>query len=144
MWELFSFRGRTSRLSYWRVQLLASVIAATFWALGLFAMQGVGPIAGVIFAPIALTLPIILATWFRRLHDRGKGLWWAALFLLVPALLSAVAGALQGNSTAEIKPESLPFSLAALAISVWAFIELGFMRGQPGANRFGDPPSVGR
>jgi len=142
MWGLFSFRGRTSRLGYWRVQLLATVILAVFWAFGLFAMLGVGPIGGVLFAPIALTVPVMLATWFRRLHDRGKGLWWAALFILAPGLCSAIADRLQANSTAELNPESLPFLLAGMAIAVWAFIELGFVRGQPGANRFGDPPAA--
>jgi uncharacterized membrane protein YhaH (DUF805 family) len=144
MWSLFSFRGRTNRLGYWRVQLLANVIVAVFWVLGLFAMQAIGPLGAFLFVPAALIVPIILATWFRRLHDRGKGLWWAALFLLAPALCNALADGLQGNNTEEIKPETLPFSLLALVIIVWAFIELGFVRGQPGPNRFGDPPAPGR
>ena len=142
MWGLFSFRGRIGRLGYWRVQLLATVILAVFWALGLFAMLGVGPIGGVLFAPIALTVPVMLATWFRRLHDRGKGLWWAALFILAPSVAASIAEALQTQNAPAADVESLPFLLAALAITVWAFIELGFIRGQPGPNRFGDPPTV--
>lgn len=32
------------------------------------------------------------------------------------------------------------FGLASLAISIWALVELGFLRGTVGANRYGPDP----
>ena len=142
MWELFSFRGRTSRLGYWRVQLLCAAGLAVAWMIGLFAMLGMGPIGAIFLAPMPVIYLAALATWFRRLHDRGKGIWWGLLFLLAPMIGGGVAENLQAQNAPASDAESLPFLLAALAISGWAFIELGFVRGQPGANRFGEPPVI--
>jgi len=140
MWALFSFEGRTSRLGYWRGQLLAGVVAALAWAGGLFAMLGVGPIGGLLFALLAPALLISLATYVRRLHDRGKGLWWALLFLAGPLALSGLVQALAAQHTEASALESLPLLLAGFVLDIWALIEVGFRRGQPGANRFGGPP----
>jgi hypothetical protein len=38
---------------------------------------------------------------------------------------------------------SLPFSLGGLGLLVWAWVEVGFLRGTPEANRFGPPPPIG-
>jgi uncharacterized membrane protein YhaH (DUF805 family) len=141
MWDLFSFRGRTSRLGYWRAQLLSIVVATVAWAGGLFAMLGVGPIGGVLFALLPAALLISVATAVRRLHDRGKGLWWALLFLAGPLALTGLAQALTGQHTDAGALESLPVLLAALVLNIWALIEVGFVRGPPGANQFGQPPA---
>jgi len=142
MWGLFSFRGRTSRLGYWRVQLFATAFVALFWMLGLFAMMGAGPIGGVLFAPALLAFLAVLATWVRRLHDRGKGGWWALFFILAPSVLDGVAQMINSPDSVAAQLEALPLALAGLAIGVWALIEVGFRRGQQGSNRFGDPPAA--
>jgi uncharacterized membrane protein YhaH (DUF805 family) len=36
----------------------------------------------------------------------------------------------------------LIFSLASLAVSLWALVELGFLRGTAGPNRYGPDPLV--
>jgi uncharacterized membrane protein YhaH (DUF805 family) len=144
MFSLFGVQGRTGRLGYWRVQLLCAVCLAVVWMLGLFAMLGLGPIGSVLFAPIPVIVVISVATWFRRLHDRGKGLWWAFLFSAGPWVCLAVARGLASIGATALVITSLPFSLGALGLTVWGLVEVGFLRGQPGPNRFGDPPAVGR
>lgn len=64
----------------------------------------------------------------KRLHDRGRSGWWAALILA-----SVVA--------VWPHPESFldfPFFL----VLVWAFVELAAMPGEQGANRYGLNPVV--
>ena len=144
MLSLFGVRGRTGRLGYWRTQLLCTISLACTWALGVFALLGLGPVGAILFLPIPALLVISLAAWFRRLHDRGKGVRWAFLFLLAPWVCIAAAKMLMDLGSTALVVASLPFSLGALGLTVWGFIEIGFLRGEPGPNRFGDPPEVGR
>jgi uncharacterized membrane protein YhaH (DUF805 family) len=62
----------------------------------------------------------------KRLHDRGRSGWWAALVLFA---LVAVWPHPHGFG-------SFLFSL----ILIWAAVELGVMHGEDGANRFGPSP----
>ena len=61
----------------------------------------------------------------KRLHDRGRSGWWAAVILL-----AAVAV----HDTIEFW--DFPFVL----VLVWAIVELGVLAGEQGANRFGPNP----
>ena len=61
----------------------------------------------------------------KRLHDRGRSGWWAALVLLAFALVWPNASG----------PRAL-----FLIVVVWAVIELGVMPGEEGSNRFGANP----
>ena len=144
MKSLFSLRGRTSRLGYWRAYLLSAVLIAVFWALGLLAILTIGPAGGVLLAGIVPAIALILATTLRRLHDRGKNVWWWALFMVGPFMCAAVANLLVSRETPAAALASLPFSLGALGLGVWGLVEIGFLRGDPRPNRYGDVPSVGR
>lgn len=62
----------------------------------------------------------------RRLHDRGRSGWLAAVVVLALAL-------------AWPTPDGL-LDYAACIIILWAVIELGVMPGEQGANRFGPNP----
>jgi uncharacterized membrane protein YhaH (DUF805 family) len=62
----------------------------------------------------------------KRLHDRGRSGWWAALILFA---LVAVWPSPHGVG-------ALVFTL----ILGWAVIELGVMQSEAGANRFGPSP----
>ena len=65
----------------------------------------------------------------KRLHDRGRSGWWAALVLFsVAAVWPTPHGA-----------GSVFFGL----VLIWAVVELAVMRGEDGANRFGPSPLVG-
>lgn len=62
----------------------------------------------------------------RRLHDRGRNGWIAAVIL---AALVAVWPQPSGFL-------DFPFVL----VLVWAAVELGVLNGEPGTNRYGPPP----
>ncbi|MDG2531838.1 DUF805 domain-containing protein [Caulobacter endophyticus] len=62
----------------------------------------------------------------KRLHDRGRSGWWAALVLV--ALVAVWP-----------TPQHFLDFVFALVI-VWAIVELGVMGGEQGANRYGQPP----
>jgi uncharacterized membrane protein YhaH (DUF805 family) len=62
----------------------------------------------------------------KRLHDRGRSGWWAALILF-------------GLVAVWPRPYGFFDFLFAIAL-VWAVVELGLMSGEQGANRFGPNP----
>ena len=65
----------------------------------------------------------------KRLHDRGKSGWWAALILLAAGV-------------AWPHPAGF-FDFALVLVVIWAVIELAVLPGEQGANRFGPSPGKG-
>ena len=62
----------------------------------------------------------------KRLHDRGRSGWWAALVLVaIVAVWPHPAGFLD---------------FLFMAVLLWAVVELGVMQGEQGANRYGPNP----
>lgn len=141
---LFSFNGRINRGKYWLAVLIYVVVWVVFivggliWLGGmnidnLFSLAG----AGLLIWLIAIIL-LIAGTWsslavgVKRLHDRDKSGWWVLLFWFGPSMLGSwQAATLDGGS--------IP-SLVAAAIAIWAFVELGCLRGTPGPNQYGPDP----
>src|SRR5262249_12383731 len=87
-----------------------------------------------------IILAFVIVSWIsafaigvKRLHDRNKSGWWILLFYVVPLLLGG------GGNQAESAVAGI-LGLVSLAISIWALIELGFLRGTVGPNRFGPDP----
>jgi uncharacterized membrane protein YhaH (DUF805 family)/TM2 domain-containing membrane protein YozV len=97
-------------------------------------------------------VPIILAG-LRRLHDRDKSAHWGWLFFCAPLVLEAAGGFLlsQEQVAAYLPVAAHPMALpvaallltAALAITIWGFIEVGCLPGTAGPNRFGPDPLKG-
>lgn len=133
----FALTGRASRLEYWRVQLAQVVLSAVVMCL-VVAATVVGGWLGAV--PSLLFLPVLaagVATTIRRLHDRDKAAWWIMVFAAGPYALFGVA-ALAYEDGADIAILiGLALSLAATGLSIWAWIELGFLRGTKGENRYG-------
>ncbi|MEH2474052.1 uncharacterized membrane protein YhaH (DUF805 family) [Nitrobacteraceae bacterium AZCC 2161] len=141
---LFSFKGRINRGKYWLAILIymlvwvAFVAAALMWLGGLntenlFSIAGAG-----LLIWLALIVLIVAGTWsgfatgIKRLHDRDKSGWWILVFWLGPSALSGIA-----SSRAD---SSFVFHIAAFAVTIWGFVELGCLRGTPGPNEFGPDP----
>jgi uncharacterized membrane protein YhaH (DUF805 family) len=141
---LFSFNGRINRGKYWLAVLIYVVVWVVFivggliWLGGmnidnLFSLAG----AGLLIWLIAIIL-LIAGTWsglavgVKRLHDRNKSGWWVLLFWFGPSLL--------GSWQAATPDGGLILSLVAAAIAIWAFVELGCLRGTPGPNQYGPDP----
>jgi uncharacterized membrane protein YhaH (DUF805 family) len=134
----FGFAGRINRAKYWLVTLVSplivvllvlTAIAANSWAIGILVL----PI-------VILFLVSTAAIAVKRLHDRDKSAWWLLLFYLLPAVLDGLTNATKDE--AIVLP--LALSLASFAISVWAFVELGCLRGTIGPNLYGADPLEGR
>jgi uncharacterized membrane protein YhaH (DUF805 family) len=134
---LFSFQGRLNRKPYWMTVLATVVIIILLivFALVMFGEQDFWA-GGLLLAVLAiLYIPLIwisLAIGAKRLHDRDKSAWWLLLFYLVPSVLSTA-----GNHAGD---GGIILELVSFAITVWAFVELGCLRGTVGANRFGPDP----
>jgi uncharacterized membrane protein YhaH (DUF805 family) len=81
-----------------------------------------------------LFLWIYLVNAIKRLHDRNKSAWWMLLFFGLPGLFDQFADRL-GDSYPVIF-----VALVSFVFCVWGFIELCFLRGARGTNRFGADP----
>lgn len=141
--HLFDPRGRSNRAKYWLGIIIWLLIYAVVAAPAFFLVEqppavALGITALLVLVVIAGTVSSILFS-IRRLHDRDKSGHWLWLFAFVPGVLNAV-----GNAIMMVRPEAVLVAivptLVALGITIWMIVELGFLRGTPGPNRFGPDP----
>jgi uncharacterized membrane protein YhaH (DUF805 family) len=136
----FSFSGRINRAKYWLASLLLILAfllpVAVAYVITLVAVDPDGvALLAIVTVFIIFFIGVVvsgLAIAAKRLHDRDKSAWWLLLFYLVPGLLGGL-----GDATGDI---GAIFHVIGFGISIWALIELGFLRGTAGANRFGPDP----
>jgi uncharacterized membrane protein YhaH (DUF805 family) len=141
-WLLLGFKGRINRARYVVVQLALLTVWFMVWLIPFHfsseweALPWVVAIA-MIWVNAAMTA--------KRLHDRNSSGWWAVAIFIVNRLSYVYYGLFLGLyfgvdiSTAE----ELLLVLAAVALSLlqtWIFIELVFLMGTDGPNRFGPDP----
>jgi uncharacterized membrane protein YhaH (DUF805 family) len=88
-----------------------------------------------------IILGFFIASWIsafaigvKRLHDRDRSGWWILLFYVAPSVLGGAGNTTDGALASGI------LGLAALVFSLWGLVELGFLRGTVGPNRFGLDP----
>ena len=129
---LFSFHGRITRLPFWlaSIAVLVLLIVLVILSFGLG-----GPTEGTVLVIFVLYLPVAyvgLALGAKRLHDRDKSGWWLLLFYVLPGILQWLAD--------EAGGAGIILQVIALVLNIWALVELGFLRGTPGPNRFGPDP----
>jgi uncharacterized membrane protein YhaH (DUF805 family) len=138
MQRYFSFRGRLSRLEYWRWTLRLALLFAPAWILGLFAVIAFGRFGGLLLGlALAAYLVVAASVTVRRLHDRGRSAWWLIPFYLAPLLAHGAAIDLMNARRADLVLAGLGLALAALAVNLWALVDVGFRRGAAGENGFG-------
>jgi len=134
---LLSFRGRLSRVAFWRAYLLLMAVGSLTLIVGYSAMILAGPFAAVLLLPM---LPVVVgnaAIVVRRLHDRGKSGWWGVFYFVLPSLAGAGAQTLTAPPAVYV---AALIALGALGLEVWGTIEVGFRRGVAGRNRYGPDP----
>jgi len=124
--QLFSFEGRLRRKDYWIASIILWLVIGAILAFVIAVATGLKPRAGgsAGFAIGLFMLAIFLgALWpamaigVKRCHDREKSGWW----MLIWFILSLV-----------------PF--LNILTSIWQLVELGFLDGTQGPNRFGPSP----
>lgn len=146
-WKTFllSADGRISRQSFWIGFLIV---------LGANVLVGWIPLIGWIVSLVSIYVLVCLGA--KRLHDFGRSGWlqvipFAGLFLLVLAVAmivgtSAATAAFSGDddaiNAAVIGGVAVSVAASALAflISAAFLLWVGLTPGQPGANKYGEPP----
>ena len=134
----FQFDGRVSRAKFWIAALIFAAINVVLAILGYVMDQSV------VFQALNSMLGIVIlissiAVGVKRLHDRNKSGWYLLLFYLVPSVL-VVIGVLIGAFVEDSTIIATVLGLLAFAIAVWAFIEMGCLRGTIGINQYGPDP----
>ena len=118
---LFSSASRLTRAPF------LATSTALLVGTGLYEVAG-GPtlhrLTGWVVYPAVLFCGACLLS--KRLHDRGRAGWWAGLVLFALAVAWPCPRGLWG--------------LLFLPVLAWAVVELGMMRGDRGANRYGPNP----
>ena len=139
-WLFFSFQGRINRAKYWLTTLIffiaGLIMAAVGFALGPSMMS---QIIGWAFELVLLISSLAVVT--KRLHDRGRSAWWLLLFYLLPGMLGGIGfGVFYATGTTAVLAV---LGVIAGAIAIWAFVEVGCLRGTVGPNRYGGDPLAG-
>jgi uncharacterized membrane protein YhaH (DUF805 family) len=134
-------KGRIDRGRYWSLTgLCALALIVALCSVVLTANQTSAPpvnvlatavaIAGVLLFFATCVASLGIGVW--RLHDRGKSGFWIILYYPVPFIMALLA----------IDPEGqgVVLNCIALAILLWATIDLGILKGRPpvGKVRTGD------
>ena len=156
-WYLFRFDGRINRAKLWLggLVLLALMMAVGTAIVAIHSLFGSGtalhfgasdlfklvdpeayrsltwadlPRLVVKLFVTSLLMWICFAISIKRLHDRDKSGWWLLVFYLLPSVLSWFSDV------------SFIFAVASFAFSIWGLVELGFLRGTIGANKYGPDP----
>jgi tetratricopeptide (TPR) repeat protein/uncharacterized membrane protein YhaH (DUF805 family) len=141
-WLLFDFRGRIPRKSFWLAEfiLCAASLAGGLVINGPMLLSS-DPVSPWLNGWNTLLLFPSLAVVVKRFNDRGRPAWVAAVWLVVS--LAGVAaswfGALAGEP-AGYQPYEWALIGVLSIVGLWLFIDLGFLRGQPGSNRHGADP----
>ena len=133
---LFSFQGRLNRKFYWTIVIATTVAFILALLLALAALREYGLLPVTIAIILVLYIPLIwigLALSAKRLHDRDKSAWWLLVFYALPTILSTAA-----DRTEDV--QFIILHLISFGITVWAFVELGCLRGTIGPNRYGPDP----
>ena len=157
----FGFSGRINRGKYWLtlvIWLLIWIVAIVVFVLGGLAIfdrnlqdgslpspedfdafwrmvRDYGALSVIILVFMIVSWVSALAIGVKRLHDRDRSGWWIALFYFGPAVLQAAQHSADSGALASIL-----LGLGAFAVCIWALVELGFLRGTRGPNRFGADP----
>ncbi len=133
---LFGYDDRIGRLQYWLGLMAAWAITGFFAAFAEEAVAGTGDIGRyTAFVFIVATLIWVhSAVTVKRLHDRGRAAWWYLLYGIAPPGLFIAATYFYTTNVLALASMLYVLSFAGL---IWVIVELGFLPGTAGPNRFG-------
>lgn len=142
VWLLFGFKGRINRARYLVVELALFTLWAVLWLRSPFQSSLQWEAWVVTIAMIWINT----ATTAKRLHDRNRSGWWAVAIFVVNRLFYVYYGLFLGLSFGVDISIAYELLLVMLAVALsllqtWIFIELLFMIGTDGPNRFGPDPT---
>ena len=140
---LFSFGGRINRARYIAVQLALLTVWLALWLKSPFLHWQV-----LHWLAAILMIWINAATTAKRLHDRNHSSWWTIAVLIVNRLsyvyYGLFFGLYFGVDVSGVRELLLVlFAVVLSVLQTWAIIELFFVIGTDGPNRFGPDPTRG-
>jgi uncharacterized membrane protein YhaH (DUF805 family) len=136
---LLGFKGRINRATYIVVQLALLTVWFAFWL-------KIAPPSDELRCVVGIAMIWInTATTAKRLHDRDRSGWWAVAVVFVNLLsytyYSLFIGLYFGVDISIAKELLLVMLAVALPLlQTWVVIELFFLMGSDGRNRFGPDP----
>jgi len=134
---LFGASGRINRAKYWR-SFLIYIVAGLLAGVILLTAAGIAAPLFIIMVVVVL-IPWLLwgfSITTERLHDRNKSSWWLVVFYGLPAVLGQLAKAAWFVGAAGTVFHYI-LALAGFALTIWGFVEIGFLRGTAGSNAYG-------
>jgi uncharacterized membrane protein YhaH (DUF805 family) len=137
---LFSFTGRLNRARFWLANIVLFMVSLVLAPIRILSavLIATSPLSLAGLIAYLLVLFACLAVAIKRLHDRDKSAWWLLLFYLVPLILQTIAYyTAPGTGAVEVR---VILGLACLFIVIWCLVDLGFLRGTAGTNRYGPDP----
>ena len=142
---LFSFRGRTNRARYLAVQLALIAFWLMAWTGFSDHLSSQWPALHLDVVGVVAMSWINVATTVKRLHDRNWSGWWAIPVFVLNRVLFTYYGLFLGNYFGVDMSTTMQLLLVMLAVALsllqtWVFIELFFVIGTEGRNRFGPDP----
>ena len=136
----FKFDGRINRALFWIASLILVWINIILTVIGYLADQSQSVVFQSVNGMLNLVILIVsIAVGIKRLHDRNKSGWYLLLFYFAPCTLAAIS-VLIGTFVDESTVIATVLALLALTLVVWAFIEMGCLRGTIGINQYGSDP----
>lgn len=144
IWRFLSAQGRFTRKPYWFGNVLLIPSFLVFENLSLRLGNGL-----LLSALLAFNFAAIIALphSIMRLHDRGRRGWWVMLPLsscvvYAVSVLYALKTLNPSSSAAELSflIWFALFLIVLLLLNLWLMVELCFLRGDHGPNRYGEDP----
>jgi uncharacterized membrane protein YhaH (DUF805 family) len=148
LWLALSLKGRINRARYLAAQIVLLAFWLVFWIkFSIYFSSQWNALHIDWVVAIAMTW-INAATTVKRLHDRNRSGWWAIAVVVVNRLSYAYYGLFFGLSFGVDISMATELLLVMLflvlsLLQTWIVIELFFLIGTDGPNRFGPDPLMG-
>jgi uncharacterized membrane protein YhaH (DUF805 family) len=145
---LLSPQGRIGRKTFWlwiAISYSVAIVAGTIDAVIFGADAGINPLSSVY--ALATLYPSICVN-VKRLHDTTRSGWWLLGPWAVTIVLVVAVSPFFPKSDDDLSVAGVLAVLAAAVVMLGAFVTLiawlGFSKGQPAANKYGEPNSGDR
>jgi uncharacterized membrane protein YhaH (DUF805 family) len=134
-----SLDGRINRARFWLGTVILAVVsfAATYLIVLLIGVsQGAVALSAAVAFALAYPSYAVMA---KRFQDRGKP-GWLALIGLVPVYATNLLYTFEVFDTLDPSPLAQGIDVVISLILLWFLVELGFLKGTQGPNRYGPDP----
>lgn len=134
-----SLDGRINRARFWLGTVILAVVSFSATYL-IVLLIGVSQGAVALSAAVAFALAYpSYAVMAKRFQDRGKP-GWLALIGLVPVYATNLLYTFEVFDTLDPSPLAQGIDVVISLIFLWFLVELGFLKGSQGPNRYGSDP----